>query len=215
MTVQQLLASYKSGPPPVTVYSNTSDGYIYVENASYATARSGGGVSKTLDSTGTQMTVGQDLNGAIYIVDECFLNFDLFAAGFSSGNVCSDAVLSFYITFQSVAQNFTVEVRSRDWGNTLELADFVAGDSLAGLTLLASRSTPLTTNVYFDLTENGTALKNAITAALAGDGVLRLIVVSDRVTNNNIPGASNEFVNIATANDTSGTKDPRLVVTAS
>ena len=196
-----------------TVYSATTDGQISSsddEAGNYSIARNGTGVltPNTLSAT---INPGQRLvGGAEYQVIEGFLSFDVSAL---AGATVTEATLSLWLVTDSSTTDFTIEARTHDWGATLTTADYVAGGNLAGKTLLASLTTVgIGTGAYVTLTNESTNLVDAITAALAGAGVVYVVLCSSRTTGNNAP-TGNEFVTMSAADEAGTTQDPKLDIT--
>lgn len=206
-----------SSPTETTLYALASDGQISSTDDGgdvYATARDGTG-TLTPATGGTTANAGQRYiaGTTTYLVYEAFFNFDLLAAGISAGANVSAAVLSFWLVTDGSVTDFTAEARTQNWGDTLTTADWVPGADLAGKTLLASLTTAgLSTGAYFNLIESGTNLQTAIETALAGDGILRMVVCSSRTTGNNAPTGI-ELIALSSTNEAGTTQDPKLVVT--
>lgn len=198
------------------VFSATTDGLVtsHDENTDYAAARAGTGTPGLSAATnGAEVNVGQQLADGEFRIWELFFNFDLLGAGVGASDTVDAAELSFWVTADVSVADFTLEARARDWGDELTTADFVPGANLGALTLLASVTTAgLPTGAYVTLTESGTALRDAVAAALAGDGVLRLLLCSSRTVAGDEPSGS-EYVTLSTADEPSAAQHPRLVVT--
>jgi hypothetical protein len=174
-----------------TLLLTENGGTLTSLNATYTTARSG----SNLSGPGSGITVGQIWNsGPLFAINEAFVEFDLS----SLPPLAVDGVeLRGQVTSSLVNTAFTIEARARDFGPSLTTADWVAGASLSGLTLLASVAAPGSTGpITFT---NEAALMTAINTARAGDGILRMILHSSRTRTNNAPtmGAPFEQVNIA------------------
>lgn len=199
-------------PESLTVYPETSDGYIESQGSGtdYTAARNGTGTLSIGWST-TQLFVGQQAFSSFFRrVFESFLNFDV--SGMTED--ADSATLSLWLVNDSTGSaDFTVQARARDWGDTLETSDFVPGDDLSGLTLLASIDTTSigSTGAYKALTSEA-ALVTAINTARAGDGILRLILCSSRTTDN-VPAAVSERVIFSSADEADTTQDPKLEIT--
>lgn len=197
--------------PSTTIYSATSDGRILSSGEFAYSAARNGEEGLAVDSAASSLNVGQQFVDEFFVY-EAFLNFDVSSL---SGSTIDSATLSLWLVVDASTTDFTIEARARNWGDTLESGDWVAGGSLSGLTLLASISTSGigATGAYKPLTSEA-ALLTAIATAAAGDGILRLMLCSSRTTGNNEP-TGNEFVTVSSADETGTTQDPKLDITYS
>lgn len=155
-----------------TLYA-TSNGSMNSSNTNYTTARAGSNLQVDFPaSTGFNMNCGQNLVTTTEFCFEVFLSFD------TSGVVgtIQSATLSLKSTNDQSTTDFVLEARLRDWGATLESADWVAGDSLAGLTLLASMNTSgWATSGYNVLTSEAAFASN-----INKTGATRIVLSSSR-----------------------------------
>jgi hypothetical protein len=189
----------------LVVYADASDGYLYSGPGTYAAARAGTGVGA--DTTGTTLGAYQQYVAPDYYVYEAFLGWDTSAIGAAS--TVSAVVLELYLQADNSALDHTLNVRLRDWGATLEAADWIAGASLSTLTLLASRATSgigaagaykTFTNVAFPANVNRT-------------GFTRVVMASSLTEAGTAPTATLEQAEWWSANDSGTTRDPRLTIT--
>ena len=207
----------------LVVYSDTTDGYIYSisgvaddgegggVNGTYAAARAGTASPFGADDAATYAIVGQakvTANFTEYQVDEAFLAFN--TSSIPDTDTVSAAVLNLTSQSDGSITDFTIEARLSDWGTGLTTADYVAGASLSGLTLLAHRDTASgwTVNTAYDLTDD------AFAANVNKTGTTRLLLCSDHTTGNTAPTGA-EYVYAYLANYTGTTRDPKLTVTYS
>lgn len=186
----------------LTVYSDTADGSINSSNATYSTARSGG----TFDvrTANTSDIVGQYTG---YNISEIFWGFDTSSIG-SSATV-SSAALSGYLVADASTTDFTVNARLYDWGATVTSADWIAGASLSGNTLLAHLATTALgagTGVTYDFVDD------AFAANVNKTAFTRLVLASSRQEGNNTP-TGNEYIQLGMGDQTGTNFDPKLVVT--
>ena len=150
-------------------------------------------------------TVGQRTPlGGLYYVFQTYLSFDTSAV---TGTV-SSVTLSIYGQFDNSVTDFTIEARVHDFGATLETGDYVAGASLSGKTLVASRSTASgwSTSGYNAFTSDA-----AFLTAINQSGSTRLLLCSDRTRSGTTP-TTFEMVNGYTAEATDPNTRPKLVV---
>ena len=188
-----------------TIYADTSDGYLQSSNAAYATARSGGG-GLTAYTTGS-IIVGQSFyGGATYYIFEGFLGFDTSPIG--AGSTVTAATLSLDGQTDNSTTDFTIEAWSRDWGTAITTADWVAGASLSGLTLVASYASSGFTFVYNDFTSEA-----AFLAAINLTGYTRILLASAK-TNANTAPTGDEYITFRAAEASGTSQDPKLVVIA-
>lgn len=169
---------------------------------SYPNSREGTGglaVVTTINQVG-QFYNSVFVGGPFIFCSETFVSFD--TSDFYS---ISSAVLSFALGFDNSATDFVIEARAKDFGATVEAADWVAGSALGALTLVADLNTSgLPGSGRFDLNDV------ALVANLNIGGQSRFVVSSSRHRGNNAPAADvGEYVNIGTARLTvDGSKTP-------
>ena len=209
----------------LVVYSDTSDGYIRSSSVAgtddYPAARAG---TATDIGTGYDViTVGQyyDYDPGWWdpeyeewdpapsggnTVFETFLAFD--TSALTSGATVSAAVLRVTSYADISTTDFDIQARLRDWGTTVEAADWVAGGSLSGLTLLGSYATSsgFTVGTGYDLSDT------AMAANVNKTGSTRMLLCSDHTVGNTAP-TGDEWVYIYSADESGTTRDPKLTVT--
>jgi hypothetical protein len=166
---------------PLTVYSSSADGYVSSSNATYATARAGGTLAA--DATLAQLPVGQRFSSPNHICYEQFISWD--TSSIPAGATVTLATISLYVQLDQSDTDFTIEVRPYDWSTTVTTADWIAGASLSGLTLLASKGTAgISTVAYTALTSEA-----ALLSAIVTGGTTRVVVDSSRHVAGNQPSA--------------------------
>lgn len=150
-------------------------GYLKSTNATYATARSGG----TIVLTAGDYALGQNTGYTLY---EQFGPWD--TSAIPDANVISEAHID--LRAGTIAgSGYTVEVRACPWTSPLGVGGWVPGDSLAGLTLLASIPVAsLSTSAYVSLTSTADLI-----AAINKTGLTRVIIVTSKLTNGTAPTA--------------------------
>jgi len=164
-------------PGTFTLNPVAASGQATSESAtSYAVARSGGAITV---SPGADFFVGQYyFPGDTYTAPywDVFLSFLSFDTSGVVGTITA-ATLSLGLSSDSSTVDFTMQARVRDWGATLEAADYVPGADLGALTLAATLATAGigAAGAYKDMAENGTNLRGAINQA----GFTRLLLCSD------------------------------------
>jgi hypothetical protein len=120
--------------PSYTIYGLTGEGYIDSSDATYATARTGGTLTTTVDPA--LLLVGQATGY------QCLETFEVFdCSGIDAGETVTSAILNLSLFADESVTDFLIEARNSDWGATLTNADWVSGASLSGLTLLGSLNT--------------------------------------------------------------------------
>lgn len=191
--------------PTYTIYSGSADGGLFSSGGTYAQNRAGtgGGTSVLADATSTASYVGQDGNSgdAVY---EAFLTFDTSTV---VGTIAT-ATLSIYGVDNITTTDFTATAAVRDYGATLEAADWVAGASLSALTTVATFNTTGYAASYMAFTDV------AMPANVNQSGSTRLIIYSNRTSDNNDP-TTDELFGFATSEETGTSQDPKLVVVTS
>ncbi len=188
--------------------TSTADGRLRCSNATYATARSGGGTFAT-DTTATFTECGQELFGGVYYCYEAFWDFD--TSSIPADAVITSATLEVYVVSLNTTSSAAGILRARvkDWGASVTSADWVAGASVSGQTLVAHTvaMSSLTASAY------NTFIDDALVANIVKAGTTRLMVTSDRFEAGTVPtGAPNgsEYASLETAN---GSNPPKLTVT--
>lgn len=187
------------------IFAGTNDGEMRCNDATYATARSGGGTF-AVSTAATSSAVGQELfAGQSYCYESAF-DFDTSTVG---TDIVSAATLSLWgsSTATGGTSSFTHQARLSDWGATLTSADWIAGASLSGLTLLAHLAQASVSNgTYNDFVDD------AMAANVNRSGNTRMIVHTTRLANGDAPTGT-EYEKFSNA-DTAGTSnDPKLTIT--
>jgi hypothetical protein len=186
---------------PLTVLGSANSGRVMSQNNTYATARSSG--TKTSDSV---LNIGQLYIDPTYYLEESFLEFDTSAIG--AGQLVSAVVLSLYNRqTNNVTTAFTMQAKAQDYGVALTTADWMAGDTFAALTTLATCAVP--TGIgdarYYDFTS-----VSAFLTAINCTGVTRLVICSDAFAAGTAPtGYERQRYRIST----DANQEPKLVVT--
>jgi hypothetical protein len=185
--------------PPISVIAvvrtEASDGTLTSESTIYSDARAGTGPSPPVaDTTASLFPVGQEfISGSLYRCHENFLRFN---TGVLPDTAIIDAayLTVFVQTISTVS--FTLEARTKAWGPTVTSADWVAGASLGGLTLLGSL-TGLT--LYPGETYGGwytftstAAFKTAVNRT----GYTEIMISSSRLRTGTAPTAADELVEV-------------------
>ena len=195
------------------VYGDAADGSVRSGGDDYVYASARSGAALYAATGGTVETFGQmdwsyqgDYWVDQFLVYEFFLSFD--TSALTSGATVSAAVLRVTSADDRTTTDFTIEARLRDWGATLTTADWVAGASLSGLTLLGSYATSggFTTGTGYDLSDT------AMAANINKTGSTRMLLCSSRTVSGTDP-TGEEYVNIRAADYTGTTSDPVLTVT--
>lgn len=196
--------------PELTVYAEAGGNIQSSAANDYAAARAGTG-NLTVNTTAETHQIGQRALFTSQIVYEAFWRFDV--SGLPD-DATSATLLAWLAADMSLGTEFAIQARLYDWGNTLTADDWVPGDNLSALTLLATLDI---TNIgevgeYKAFTSEA-ALVAAINAAKADDGILRLMCCSSRTVDNEGPGLLLEYVTFSTPTDTSEpTQKPVLVI---
>lgn len=192
---------------PLTVWSSTADGQVFSYNADYATARS---TAVTANDSSVYQSTGQIYVTGTRYCYELFNKFDTSSVG--AGSTVTVATYSLYgYADLSTTDDFTIEARIRDWGATLELADWVAGDSLGDYTLVASHATSggWSTSAYTALTS-----ESAFLTSISKTGTTYVMANSSRHRTGDGPSGS-EYVTAYSSDDATGggtDRDPKLYV---
>lgn len=181
-----------------TIYASANDHYITSTDATYSNARSGAG-SKTDDSSGTSLFVGQLYPGGSYSVYQAFLSFDTS----SVPAISPDSIeLALYLGAASLTSTKQFNASERSWSGGA--GDFVAGASLSGLSGFGSRN----------FTNGEAAGYKAFPGPsdVARTSAYKLIVYANDQQTNTVPTSADRL--IFSSADTSGTtQDPKLTIT--
>lgn len=120
-----------------TIFASANSGGLLCQNGTYSVARSGAGTLSLTPANDARL--GQRFAfGTTYFCWQFGLEFDLTAL---AGATITAATLSIWLTADDSGTDFTVDARAVDYGPSYTTADFVAGASLSGNTLLATRAT--------------------------------------------------------------------------
>lgn len=187
-----------------TVYSSTADGYLYSDNPTYSTARSGGTID--VASGDNEIFVDQQLSsGPTYILYNGYLDFD--TSSIPDGDVISAVTLSLYPegTYTYGGSPGALEAYAHDWGATLGTDDWVPGADVSAKTLLASWTGSWTAGAYRDLTS-----ETAFKAAINKTGTTRLFLCISGFRTGTAP-TGEDYYGFYTANKGDGYK-PKLVI---
>lgn len=194
-----------------TVYAANS-GRIESVGTTYAIARAGTG-TLNVDPASVSVATGKagQFRGSAtnYRVYETFMSFD--TSVLPAGAAVTAVELDWYGFTDNSDQDFTIEARMSTWTpGGFTSADFVAGASLSGLTLVAT----------FDTTGWSTAGYNAFTDVafppnINMTGTTEILLCSSRTTGNNTPtsGVPNETVDGYLETQAGTSQDPKLVIT--
>lgn len=190
------------------VYGDAGDGFIDSTATLYSAAREGTG-TKTASAAGTNpIRVGQYHDGTNPHCYELLEAFD--TTPITAEASVSAAVLDLVNQQDATNINATFEARLRDWGATLEAADFVAGSALGGLTLLATFASGagMATGTLVTFTNV------AMPANIVRGGFTRLLLNTDRHRTGQFVSAGQEEYIAFYAADNAGTSfDPKLTIT--
>ena len=185
------------------VYDTTPTGAREVRSNStvYATARAGASlITETAD------WIGQDFGTPLHYCFECYYQFDTSALG-ADATVSAVSLELDGLTDNSTTDS-TFEARAYDWGGTVTTADWVAGDSLAALTLLATWATSGFSAGYNAFTSDA-----AFPAAINRTGFTRFLIASDRLRLATTPTGPEKVSFVGPANPANPPNVPKLTVT--
>lgn len=191
--------------PTVDITADTTDGHIDSSNATYATARSGSGLTVF---TGPILGVGQLLSGGTYTCIEYFVSFDTSSLG--AGATITSAVLSIQGgggTPDQSDTDFTVEARAFNFGASVTTGDWVAGASLGSSTLVCHFDTSAGWGSGYNAFTN-----DALPANINKTGTTYIMLSSSRHRGNNTP-VGLEKVSLKTSQTAGTSSDPKLTIT--
>lgn len=170
----------------LTVYSQAADGGVQCYNATYSTARSGGG-TMALDLVQAGPLVGQYYSGSLYYFREGFFYFDTSEIPIAA---TIDSVTASICVAPVFTQTATLELRHYDWEPTLETTAFVAGASLSSSTLCASIASASITGVG---TYDAMTVESALATNIVKGGATTFLMCTDRMTAGTTPDADPEY----------------------
>ena len=203
-------AGWRTRGTVTTVFAGTSDGFLNSSDLviNYSAARAGNNLSTGL---GFDLQIDQFNNASSIFIRQSYMEFD--TSAITDSDIVTDVLLDMWLTTDNSAQDFTVEAREYDWGGgTLTTADWVPGNSLAGLTLMASIATSGigATGAYKTFTSTG----SFISATNLKTGTVFLNLSSSRFRTANAPvSGTQEGVNFQDADNSGTTQDPKLTIT--
>jgi hypothetical protein len=186
---------------PLTALATANGGRVSgVGSGTYATAYGSG------ESTSSSLFTGQLYAGAVYYLDQTFLEFD--TSGIGAGQVVTGVTLSLYgVQNDDIGTAFVLQARTYDFGASVTTADWRTPSQFSALTLLASLSVPTGYGnaAYYDFTS-----ETAFLAAVNMAGMTRIVLESSRYAAATAPTGVERHLweAIGVAN-----KAPKLVVT--
>ncbi|MFC5834662.1 hypothetical protein [Nonomuraea insulae] len=185
-----------------TVFGVSGDGIVRGFSSNYSTARS------TASQVSSSGSVGQSFSVSDYFCHEGFVGFD--TSSLVDSDMVSAVELALWLETDSSNTDYTLEVRDRDWGASLELADYVAGASLGGFTRVATLTTSGigAAGAYKAFASDATFL----TVSNIKTGTVRLLVSSDRQRSGTAPTGI-EMVTFSFSSASGTTQDPKLTIT--
>jgi hypothetical protein len=174
----------------LAVNAASPSGHIVCASTTYSSARSGAG-TKTLTAWASATAIkelGQKFATPNYSVYEHFLAFD--TSALPDAATLQDCWLRLYVgsSGDQSTTDFTVQAYYKDWGTTLETADFVAGADLGALTKCWAYNTA-------DLGGSSRWMDVPLTdtSGISKTGITRIVVTSKRVEDDTTP-SGNEHV---------------------
>lgn len=120
------------GADAAKIFASSTRGWIKSENATYATAVSGSGLTVTTNSSPN--TIGQRISG-IYQIWQAGIEFDTSSIG--SGATVTSATLYMAESTDTSTTDFDVEAYSYDWGAAVDSSDWRTDAQLGALTRVA------------------------------------------------------------------------------
>jgi len=189
------------------VYADTSDGFIFSVDDTYADClRSGGGDFGfgALTAEGV-IDIGQLQSGGAYDVYEGFLIFDTSAVGTDAVSV---ATLELYGVADSSDTDFTINAYGLTWTAALSTSDWQTDSDLGGLTTHATFATSgFSTSGYNTFTSNASLLTH-----INGSGDTSFCLASQETEDASAPSGLEDVV-VYAADEAGTTKDPKLTIT--
>lgn len=192
------------------VFSTTNDGRVNSNNATYATARSGSGLSAA--SAESASAFGQDKDTFIagqYFCMQVFLEFDINAGiglgGFTAIETCQLALAGFS---DGSTTDFTMDAYEKSFGAAVDTTDFVAGASISALPRMATLSTAgFAVGSYNTFTSDAAFRFPPRTSG----SFLQLMLVSARQAAGTTPTGA-EYVYVYMADQAGTTLDPKITI---
>jgi hypothetical protein len=195
----------------LVVTGASPDAWLVAHSQSvYADARAGIGVTFLVDDTST-LFVGQSDNPGpnFFNLNEAVIQFD--TSSLPNGANVKTVLLELWGIDDSAVQDFTVLVAAHDFGGTIDSADWLPGDTLELLEVLAEfASAGFAVGAYNAFTSNQRAFARAINRA----GNTRLVLFSDRLRDGIPPVlGTNEYLGFQEENAGGTANDPKLTIT--
>ena len=185
--------------PPTTeiviVRDEASDGHAWSRSGLYQDAREGTGFEESVELVAEYITVGQELLGdSTYRVYQVFMRWNT-GAVLPDNAIIDGAWLTTWVNAVA-ATPVTLEARTRTWGPTLTVDDFVPGSTLGSLTLLASLTSPTLvpgeTYAGWKTWVSTTAFKSAINRT----GYTEFVIASSKQRTGTAPTATDELIDL-------------------
>lgn len=187
----------------LTIYGEASDGYVQSSDPVYSNARAGTGTS-AVDNTSIGLYTGQTFI-TVYRCYQGFIQYNTSAIGETAAITSVSELLYLYNDLSDA--DFTIEVRSVDWGASLEVSDFVAGVKLGSYTLLSSKTSDTYASGYNEFSSSSSFI-----SAINKTGNTKIMHSSNRQRLGNTP-TQREYVRWYSADQTGTDQDPKLVIT--
>lgn len=178
------------------------DGHINSQDVVYGTARTGSNL--TVSTTSVTGSPGQNLVATVNHINEIFFSFD--TSSIPDDATVTSAELHLFGSADNSTQDFVLEVRVRDWGDTLTTADWVSGASLGSLGLIGS----LDSSLWVVSAYNVIAISNP-DDQVQKTGFTRFLLCSSRHRVGSAPLGA-EFVNHRLQDQAGTSEDPFLRV---
>jgi hypothetical protein len=191
-----------------TFYGSTADRYLSGHGSTYAASRDQAAIVSTYTD---HLRFGQQKASGVFYNYETFMAFDPSPLPHQT---VVDSIGSFALYGQEdySTTDFTIEVYGKEWLPAVDLADWVPGASMAGMTLLASRSSAGWSTTGYNTFTTTSAFVDLINAAIANGTKIQIVVTSSRCRLGTAPTA-NEFVSCVAADAAGSATDPKLTFT--
>lgn len=185
---------------------DSADGYVYGQNATYATARS----TSTAHDAVNPMRVGQYPTGGQFLVLRSFLKFS--TAGIPDSDSVSDVIMKLTAVADNSVTDFDVVIRKQDWSGQDPLA---AGNREAAFDncLAATSDSNIWRNTSGMSLNTQYSSGSLDTSWVVKTGSTYYSLISSQDVSNTSPGANDAYIQIASQEYATSAYRPVLTVT--
>jgi hypothetical protein len=191
-----------------TIFADTADGYTQCNNATYATAQSGGGTFVVTDNN-VAATIGQSNGSSIYRCYQGYLSFD--TSAITDTDKVYTVLLETALFADSSTVDFTVKAAYYDWGASITSADWNSNPNA-----LSEQVATLATSGIgsVDTYKQWTSTAAFLTVTNIKTGSVRLLIYSSLFAVPTAPALnSTEHIQLYSIEQSGTSLDPKITIT--